>query len=275
MIIAEWFVNWWCVQENGTIVGFAGAEPYQGESLLTEKCDILIPCAVEKVIHAGNAHKIQAKVSSYMFLTWWHRRRLPALRDTQQSQWHATVTMNRAPMINQNITFHLPKYNYNMFCVLKHSGRGEGGEGEGGGRREGKGGAEGWKEILPGGGIDQMYWSQWRRGIEEGVGGKGGGRRRTGGRREEGGRGRAGQRGGRKFYLGGGGGIDQIYWSQWRWGIEKGVGEGGGWQEGVEREGGGRERQRGRKEILPGGRGGGIDQMYWSGTCAVYWSVLQ
>ena len=27
--------------------------------------------------------------------------------------------MNRAPMINQNITFHLPKYNSNMFCVLK------------------------------------------------------------------------------------------------------------------------------------------------------------
>ena len=32
---------------------------------------------------------------------------------------NATVTMNRAPMINQNITFHLPKYNSNMFCVLK------------------------------------------------------------------------------------------------------------------------------------------------------------
>ena len=34
-------------------------------------------------------------------------------------KWNATVTMNRAPMINQNITFHLPKYNSNMFCVLK------------------------------------------------------------------------------------------------------------------------------------------------------------
>ena len=32
---------------------------------------------------------------------------------------HLTVTMNRAPMINQNITFHLSKYNSNMFCVLK------------------------------------------------------------------------------------------------------------------------------------------------------------
>ena len=34
-------------------------------------------------------------------------------------KWHATVTINRAPTINQNITFHLPKYNSNMFCVLK------------------------------------------------------------------------------------------------------------------------------------------------------------
>ena len=40
--------------------------------------------------------------------------------------------------------------------ALKRGGRGEGGEG---GRREGgrEGGAEGQKEILPDGGIDQMY----------------------------------------------------------------------------------------------------------------------
>ncbi|KAL5018492.1 hypothetical protein ScPMuIL_004214 [Solemya velum] len=47
--------------ENRTIVGFPGAEPYEGD-LLTEKCDILVPAASEKQLTSENAHKVQAKI---------------------------------------------------------------------------------------------------------------------------------------------------------------------------------------------------------------------
>jgi len=47
----------------GTIVGYPGAKPYEGENLMFEPCDIFVPAALEKVITSNNAHKIQAKVN--------------------------------------------------------------------------------------------------------------------------------------------------------------------------------------------------------------------
>ena len=49
------------LQDNGTIVGYPNAKPYDGD-LLIEKCDILVPAASEKQLTKDNAHKVQAKV---------------------------------------------------------------------------------------------------------------------------------------------------------------------------------------------------------------------
>jgi len=47
--------------KNRTIVGFKGAVPLDLDELLTTKCDVLVPAALENVITAKNAKHIKAK----------------------------------------------------------------------------------------------------------------------------------------------------------------------------------------------------------------------
>ena len=51
-------------QETGSITGFPGAEAYDGEDLMFEEVDILIPAAIEGVIRMTNVGQIKAKVIS-------------------------------------------------------------------------------------------------------------------------------------------------------------------------------------------------------------------
>mmetsp|Transcript_33819 Transcript_33819/g.54583 ORF Transcript_33819/g.54583 Transcript_33819/m.54583 type:complete len:525 (+) Transcript_33819:89-1663(+) len=52
--------------ENGTLLGFPGAERElaadKAHEMIEEECDILVPAAMERSIHVGNAHKIKAKL---------------------------------------------------------------------------------------------------------------------------------------------------------------------------------------------------------------------
>lgn len=50
--------------DNGTIKGYPGAQPYEGENMMYEPCDIFIPAAIEKVINKENAHRLNCKVSN-------------------------------------------------------------------------------------------------------------------------------------------------------------------------------------------------------------------
>jgi len=49
------------IDNGGSIVGFPGAEAFEGD-LLTQQCDILLPCAKEKSITMANAGDIKAKI---------------------------------------------------------------------------------------------------------------------------------------------------------------------------------------------------------------------
>lgn len=46
----------------GSILGFPGAKPYEGECVIFEPCDILLPAACEMTIDKNNANKIKAKI---------------------------------------------------------------------------------------------------------------------------------------------------------------------------------------------------------------------
>ncbi|GAA1807552.1 Glu/Leu/Phe/Val dehydrogenase [Agromyces neolithicus] len=50
------------VRATGSVVGFADAEAIEGADLLTLDVDLLVPAAVEGVLHDGNAAAVQAKV---------------------------------------------------------------------------------------------------------------------------------------------------------------------------------------------------------------------
>jgi len=45
---------------HGSVVGFPDAEAVNSEEFLDLECDILIPAAIERVIHTGNADRIRA-----------------------------------------------------------------------------------------------------------------------------------------------------------------------------------------------------------------------
>ncbi|MFN7149701.1 MAG: Glu/Leu/Phe/Val family dehydrogenase [Microthrixaceae bacterium] len=50
------------VDETGSVVGFARSQPLPGEALLELAVDLLVPAAVEGVLHGGNASRVRASV---------------------------------------------------------------------------------------------------------------------------------------------------------------------------------------------------------------------
>jgi glutamate dehydrogenase (NAD(P)+) len=50
------------VRETGSVTGFAGGAQLDRDAVLTHDVDLLVPAAVEGVIHEGNAHDLRARV---------------------------------------------------------------------------------------------------------------------------------------------------------------------------------------------------------------------
>ena len=50
------------VKKTGYVVDFPGTKPISNESLLELDCEILVPAAVQSVIHGENAHHVQARM---------------------------------------------------------------------------------------------------------------------------------------------------------------------------------------------------------------------
>ena len=48
--------------KNRTVVGFPGSEPIDAAALLTQPCDILAPCALDRVITGENAGQLHCKI---------------------------------------------------------------------------------------------------------------------------------------------------------------------------------------------------------------------
>ena len=50
------------VKQTGNIKGFEGATAFDADKMLIQPCDILVPAAMECVIHKDNAAKLQCKI---------------------------------------------------------------------------------------------------------------------------------------------------------------------------------------------------------------------
>ena len=51
-------------EEAGTVVGLPGVDTLTNEEILELDCDMLVPAAIDCVIHSANAPRVKVKCSS-------------------------------------------------------------------------------------------------------------------------------------------------------------------------------------------------------------------